>query len=120
VVSRKFLEARPNDVQALVDAWFDTLHFMRRDQAKAYGIMAKRAGVSVDEYRQYDAGTRIFTIDDNLKAFTPGSDMSSLPHAAGEISRFLVESGNLKQAPSLGGIFDDRFVKAHAAKNKAP
>ncbi|PLZ99653.1 sulfonate ABC transporter substrate-binding protein [Fischerella thermalis CCMEE 5268] len=119
VVSRQLINQRPQDVQALVNTWFATLDFMRANQAKAYEIMAKRAGVSVAEYQAYDAGTKIFTLEENLQAFNPGKNMTSLRYAAEEISKFLVESGLIKQAPNLNQIFDDRFVKAYAAKQKS-
>lgn len=81
--------------------------------------MAKRAGVTVDEYKEYDAGTKIFTLQENLKAFSPGSDMTSLPFAAETISKFLVEGYLAKQSPDLSKIFDDQFVKAYADSKKA-
>ncbi|WP_017316374.1 ABC transporter substrate-binding protein [Mastigocladopsis repens] len=118
VVSRKLINERPQDVQALVNTWFATLDFMNANQEKAYAIMAKRAGVSVSEYKAYDAGTKIFTLEENLKAFNPGNDMASLRYASGEISKFLLDSGLTKQAPNLNQIFDDRFVKAYATKQK--
>jgi NitT/TauT family transport system substrate-binding protein len=119
VVSRQLINQRPQDVQALVNTWFATLDFMRANQAKAYEIMAKRAGVSVAEYQAYDAGTKIFTLEENVQAFNPGNNMTSLRYAAEEISKFLVESGLIKQAPNLNQIFDDRFIKAYAAKQKS-
>ncbi|MBW4592984.1 MAG: ABC transporter substrate-binding protein [Brasilonema angustatum HA4187-MV1] len=119
VVSRKLINERAQDVQALVNTWFATLDFIKANRDKAYEIMAKRAGVSVSEYKAYDAGTKIFSIEENLKAFSPGKDMTSLSYAAGEISKFLVESGLSKQAPNLNQIFDDRFVKAYAANHKS-
>ncbi|MBD2409792.1 sulfonate ABC transporter substrate-binding protein [Nostoc calcicola FACHB-389] len=119
VVSRKFLNERPQDVQALVNTWFATLDFIKANPDKAYEIMAKRAGVSVAEYKAYDAGTKIFSIEENLQAFSPGNDMKSLSYASGKISKFLVDAGLTKQAPNLNQIFDDRFVKAYAAKQKS-
>jgi NitT/TauT family transport system substrate-binding protein len=118
VVSRKLVNEQPQAVQALVNSWFKTLDFMGANKAKAYEVMAKRAGVSVEEYNAYDAGTQIFSLEDNLKAFSAGTDMTSLPYAAQEISKFLVESGLAKQAPDLTKIFDDQFVKAYAAAQK--
>ncbi|WP_448573448.1 ABC transporter substrate-binding protein [Trichothermofontia sp.] len=116
VVSRKLVDEQPEQVQALVDSWFATLDWIKANPDRAYEILAKRAGVSVEEYKEYDAGTRIFTLADNLKAFEPGDDMTSLPYAAQEISRFLVETGLAKSEPDLSKLFDDRFVRAHAAK----
>ncbi|MBD6619823.1 aliphatic sulfonate ABC transporter substrate-binding protein [Komarekiella sp. 'clone 1'] len=119
VVNRRLINERPQDVQALVNTWFATLDFIKANPDKAYEIMAKRAGVSVSEYKAYDAGTKIFSLEDNLQAFSPGKDMKSLSYAAGEISKFLVEAGLTKQAPNLNQILDDRFVKAYAAKQKS-
>ncbi len=116
VVNRKLVDEQPEQVQALVDSWFATLDWINANPDRAYEILAKRAGVSVEEYKEYDAGTRIFTLADNLKAFEPGEDMTSLPYAAQEISQFLMETGLAKSEPDLSKLFDDRFVKAHAAK----
>lgn len=118
VFTRKFVDAHPDRVQALVNSWFATLDYMKASQDKSYDIMAKRAGVKVDEYKQYAGGTKIFTIEENLKAFQPGNDMSSLQFAAQQMSKFLTEAGLAKTKPDLSKLFDDRFVKAYAAKVK--
>ncbi len=117
-VTRKLVDEQPEKVQALVDSWFATLDFIAKNKDKATLVMAEKAGVSADEYKDYDAGTKIFTIAENIKAFEPGSDMTALPYAAEQISKFLTDSGLAKQAPDLTKLFDDRFVKAYAAKAK--
>lgn len=119
VVQRRLINERPQDVQAMVNSWFDTLDFIRQNPDQANQIMAQRAGVTVEEYKAYDAGTKIFTIDENLQAFQPGNNMASLPYAAREISNFLLEADLIKQAPNLDRIFDDRFVKAYASARKS-
>lgn len=118
VFNRTFVDQHPDQVQAVVNSWFATLDYINQNRDQAYEIMAKRAGVSVAEYQDYDAGTTIFSLEDNLKAFQPGNDMASLPYAAQEISEFLVGAGLAKQAPDLSRLFDDRFVKAYAATVK--
>jgi NitT/TauT family transport system substrate-binding protein len=118
VVNRNFLEQNPEQVQAMVDSWFATLDYMSANPEKAIAIMAKRAGVSVDEYKEYAQGTRIFTLEENLKAFQPGNDMSSLMFAAEETTKFLEQVGLAKQKPDISKLFDDRFVKAYAEKAK--
>ncbi|MBD2019604.1 ABC transporter substrate-binding protein [Leptolyngbya sp. FACHB-36] len=118
VFTRKFVNENPDRVQAMVDSWFATLDYMKANPDRATEIMAKRAGVSVAEYKEYAAGTKIFTVEDNLKAFKPGNDMTSLSYAANLMSNFLTEVGLAKSKPDLSKIFDDRFVKAYAAKAK--
>jgi NitT/TauT family transport system substrate-binding protein len=118
VVSRKFLQEKPEEIQALVNSWFATLDYMQKNSEKAYEIMAKRAGVPVSEYKAYAGGTRIFTIEENLKAFQPGNNLNSLQFAAQEMSKFLMEVGLAKTQPDISKIFDDRFVKAYAEQVK--
>ena len=118
VFTRKFVDAHPEQVQALVDSWFATLDYMKANQNKSYDIMAKRAGVKTSEYKDYADGTRIFSVEENLKAFQPGNDMTSLQFAAQEMSKFLTEVGLAKATPNISKLFDDRFIKAHAAKAK--
>lgn len=118
VFTRKFVDANPDKVQAMVDAWFATLDFVKANPAQANNILAKRAGVSLDEYQQYAEGTKIFTIKENLKAFESGNDMTALSFAAKEMSRFLIEVGLIKTAPDTAKLFDDRFIKAYAQKTQ--
>lgn len=118
-VNRKLVNEKPQEVQALVNSWFDTLNFIRKHPEKSYEIMAARAGVSVEEYKSYDTGLKIFNVEDNLKAFSSGNDMTSLAYAAKEINKFLFENKLIKKEPDLSKIFDDRFVKAYAADHRS-
>lgn len=115
VVSRQLIKTHPEQVQSLVNTWFDTVDYIRKHRKEAYSLMAKRASVTVKEYQDYDAGTRIFTLADNLQAFSSGNNNTSLTFAAQEISKFLLESKLIKQAPDLSNLLDDRFVKAYAS-----
>lgn len=118
VVTRKLVDENPQQVQALVDTWFATLDYMKKNPDQATEIMAKRANVSVAEYNDYARGTTIFTLEDNLKAFQPGNDMSSLMYAASQMTTFLEEVGLAKEKPDLSKLFDDRFIKAYAEREK--
>ncbi|MEB3826159.1 aliphatic sulfonate ABC transporter substrate-binding protein [Phormidium sp. CCY1219] len=118
VFQRETIENRPEAVQAFVNAWFDTLAFMEYNPETAYEMMAKRAGVSVEEYKEYAAGTNLLSLEENLTAFTPGNDLNSVYYAAEQVSNFLVETGLAQQKPDIDGLFDDRFVKAYAQQRE--
>jgi NitT/TauT family transport system substrate-binding protein len=117
VFTREYVNQHPDRVQAAVDSWFATLDYMGKNQNKANEIMAKRGSVTLPEYLEYANGTKIFTVADNLKAFQPGTDRTSLAFAAKDISTFLVEAKLADKQPDLSKLFDDRFVKAYAAKS---
>jgi NitT/TauT family transport system substrate-binding protein len=118
VLTRKFVNEQPEQVQALVNSWFATLDYMKANREKSYKTMAKRANVSLDEYNKYADGTRLFSLEENLKAFQPGNDMASLQFAAQEMTNFLTEVGLAKTKPDISKIFDDRFIKAFAKEAK--
>ena len=117
VVSQKLIDERPDQVQALIDTWFDIRDFMAKNPERSDEIMAQRAGVSVEEFQQFKEGTRFFTIEDNLEAFSAGGDdMKYMPFAAQRMSKFMVDVGFIPKGPDLTKIFNDTFVKAYAEK----
>jgi NitT/TauT family transport system substrate-binding protein len=117
VVSRDLIKENPEAVQGLIDTWFATLDFIKENPEEAVEIMAKRANVSVDEYKEYDAGTTIFSLEDNLKAFdSTEANMTSLSYAAKEINTFLVDAGLIKAPADVSNLFDASFVKAYSEK----
>ena len=95
-----------------MDTWFDTLKWIKANKDAANAIMAKRGGVSAEEYVTYDAGTTIFTRRQNLDAFTAGTTPAHLNYQAGQIVDFLVGAQQMQGRPSLDGLFDNRFVLA--------
>ena len=115
-VSQKLIDEKPDQVQALVNTWFDTLDFMAKNPQKADEIMAARADVTVEELQQLKEGTKIFTIEENLEAFSEGDNMKHMPFAAPQMSKFMLDVGFIESEPDLSKIFDDSFVKAYAAK----
>jgi NitT/TauT family transport system substrate-binding protein len=120
VFNRKFVNEHPDRVQAIVNSWFATLNYisMGKNKDEADLIMAKRAGVSMAEYKDYLDGTKLFSVEDNIEAFKSGKDNTYLPTAAAETSKFLFENGLAKTKVDVSKLFDDRFVKAYAAKAK--
>jgi NitT/TauT family transport system substrate-binding protein len=120
VFTRKFVNQHPEKVQAIVDSWFTTLKYISKGINKDESdlIMAKRAGVTMSEYKNYGDGTKIFSVEDNIEAFKQGKDNTYLSQAAVEASQFLFENKLVKTKVDVSKIFDDRFVKAYAAKSK--
>jgi NitT/TauT family transport system substrate-binding protein len=120
VVSRSLIKAHPEQVQALVNTWFDTLAYSQKNSTQSLAIQAKRAGVSVADYQQYATGTKVFTLEENLKALYPalGSD-ESIAGTALEVAKFMVDANLSSKLPDINSMFDDRFVKAYAAAHSS-
>ncbi|GAB2860042.1 ABC transporter substrate-binding protein [Actinocorallia aurea] len=112
VLQNSFVSAHPEQVQGLVQTWFDTLKWIKENPAEAIQIMAKRAGVSEADYKSYDSGTTIFDLKENVSAFGTGTAPTNLDYQAKEISSFLVSTKLADTEPSLDGLFDAKFVEA--------
>jgi NitT/TauT family transport system substrate-binding protein len=101
-------------MQKLVDAWYATLDWIDAHHDEAVAIMAKKAGVSVDDYEDYAKGTTIFTPEEALKAFEDRKDdPTSLPEMARRTTPFLVSSGLAKDEADISGLFEPRFTQTY-------
>ncbi|MEM6868954.1 MAG: ABC transporter substrate-binding protein [Cyanobacteria bacterium P01_C01_bin.121] len=116
VMSQKIIDERPDDVQAIVKTWFDTLAFMEENPEESDEIMAARADVTVEELQLLKEGTRMFTLEDNLEAFSDGEGMKYMPYSAVQMADFMVGVGFIPEAPPLEPVLDDQFVQALVAE----
>jgi NitT/TauT family transport system substrate-binding protein len=110
VCRREFVAKHPEAIQNVINAWFATLQLIKKDPAGTLPILVQRSGVSEAEFKAYDAGTTIQTLDQNRANFRPGTSMTSLPYAAAQISDFLLEVGLAKTKPDTTHLLDSRFV----------
>jgi NitT/TauT family transport system substrate-binding protein len=109
---------RADDMAKLVSAWYATLDYIKANPDESIKIMADKAQVSVEEYRDFDKGTTIFTAGQALNAFAdrPG-DSSSLPEMARRTNVFLAQSGLAKEPANLDGLFVADYTKAYVEKS---
>ena len=114
VVSQSMVAKQPKIAQKIVNAWYDTLDYLKANPEKSLKIMAAAAKVSESEYQDFANGTKIFTVDDALAAFQPGDTTTSLTYTAGLINPFMVKSGLTKKQASLKGLFAPQFTQAYA------
>jgi len=112
VCNREFVAKNPEKVQTIVNSWFATLAQIKAQPGPSLAILAKRAGVSEADYKAYDAGTTIYSLEQNRQVFKPGTTMTSLPFAAEQISAFLQAVGLAKTAPKLDSLLEPKFVNA--------
>ncbi len=111
VVTPELIQERPDDVQALVDAWYMTLAWMEENPEEALEILADVAETTTEEYASFAAGTTLFTAEEALASFEEGDDTTSLVYTANLINPFLVDSGLTETEASLDGLFDASFTQ---------
>jgi len=113
VLTQEIVRESPESVQLIVEVWFDVLEFMALNPAEADRIMSRRAGVEEQEFDLFKAGVKMFSLEDNLRAFERQNDMSSLFYAAAKIENFL--SDNLSESEinlDYDDILNPKFIRA--------
>ena len=114
VLTNTLIKKDPQQVQALIDSWFDALDFIAANIVEADEIMAERAGISYARLQLLKSGTRMFTPEDNLEAFRKGRDMKHLSFAARKITAFLQRNlKSIDKKPNLSKLFNPSFVKSY-------
>lgn len=113
VVTEELVKEKPQQVQALIDVWFDILKFMSSAPVEADEIMAAKAKIS--DLQIFKEGVKMFNLTDNLEAFSEGNSMKNMPYASRKIVSFLHKYfKNFKDVPDLDNIFEQSFIEAHA------
>jgi len=104
------IKTRPDDIRAFIAAWLEAVDYWQAHPEESHAAVAQVTGMDL---RQITAkGLKLFNLQDNLKAFAPGIDTTSL-YVSGQINQtFLINSGGLTSAPVLERLLDGSFVNA--------
>ncbi|HEY0399406.1 MAG TPA: ABC transporter substrate-binding protein [Acidimicrobiia bacterium] len=116
VVTPQLIKDRKDDVQKLVNAWYDTIDFIKANPGEATAIMAEHAQLKPEEYAALAEGTKLFSAADAVKGYT-GKDPTDLTAMFWQVDDFLMGTGLIKSRASLEGLYDPSFtqeyLKAH-------
>jgi NitT/TauT family transport system substrate-binding protein len=105
----EIIEQRPQDVQAVVNAFIEARHFLETNPDEAIAIMAQAEGVSKDEMAQGVKNVHILTLDENVAAIQPDGVL----HKSGEmIIDFFSKKGQFPTLPNLNTVINPQFIQA--------
>lgn len=119
-VGRDSLGTRRADWAKVVGVWFRTVAFIQdpATRPEAIKIMAARANVTPEEYEKAMAGTRLFDLPVNVRAYAPGESFDSVLHSSKVVDAFNIKHGVYKDAQDVATYFDAGLV-AEAEKGQA-
>ncbi|MBD2063497.1 ABC transporter substrate-binding protein [Funiculus sociatus GB2-A5] len=100
---------RPQDIQAFIRAWFQAQDYWKANPEESKALIAKTLSIKPEEVST--EGVKLYTLKDNLKAFTPGSTTESLYHTAKLYSDFYIRTGGLSTAPDIQKLINPSFVQ---------
>ncbi|TDF91850.1 ABC transporter substrate-binding protein [Paenibacillus piri] len=118
VFKEQFTKDRPDDVKKIMNAWFDALDYWKKNPDESLSIMAKAAETPLDEYKKGVDSVKIFSVEDNQKAFKKGEDFTSLYYTGQKTGEFLKGLNMLSSVPKLDSVIDGSFIEEVAKQRK--
>ncbi|MEW5858469.1 MAG: aliphatic sulfonate ABC transporter substrate-binding protein [Cyanobacteriota bacterium] len=99
----------PEQIQAFVRAWFQAQDYWKTNPDESKALIAKRLNIKPEEVSTDTV--QLYTLQDNVKAFTPGSTTESLYHTAKLYADFSIRTGGLSVAPDVQKLIVPSFVQ---------
>jgi len=116
VFREEVVEERAEDVQKIVDAWFDALTYFAENEREAIELMAKRAETTPEDFKTGLDSVSIFTVEDNVKAFKDADSYESLIHTGELTAEFLLKLEMIDTIPDINQLLEPKFVNAAAKR----
>ena len=106
---RSVIDERPEDVRAFIGAWFEAVQYWKDHPEESNALIAEATGQPVESISL--EGVKLFDRTDNLNAFKPGTDTTSVYFTARKALKFLVDSGFVAEPADINDVLDDSFLK---------
>lgn len=116
VFKESVINSRPQDVQKIVDAWFEALAYFAEHEEEAMELLAKRAETTPEDFKLGMDSIKLFTAEENVQAFIAGDDYTSLKFTAEKTAAFLRGLGMVDSIEDVSILFDSQFVQKAAGK----
>jgi NitT/TauT family transport system substrate-binding protein len=113
IANQNLIDSDRKDVENLIKVYYDALAFYKKNPDKAVSDMAKQAEVKSSEMKTMMAGSKLFSVQDNINAMTQKqNDFSYLPYALTETAKFLKNCKMVDTVPSnTKDLIDASFMK---------
>jgi NitT/TauT family transport system substrate-binding protein len=98
----------------VMQAWFDTVAFIRENPVAAAAIMAEASYVDPLKYRTLLPSTRFFGAAENLTSLTAKTDRQSLYHSTQQILDYLSRHGVITEPLDFQRAINQELVRAAA------
>jgi len=116
VAQEKSIKANRKDFIGMIKAWYETEKFIREHQDEAVKIMSHVVSMPAAEYKVFLPGTKFFNEKDNMQAFGPASDATSLLGVAPSVSKFLLDNKLMEGTADFAKGLDDSLIKEAAKR----
>lgn len=116
VFRKEVVDKRPEDIQKIIAAWFDALEYYKAHPEESVEILAKKADTTVEDFKLGLESIKLFTPQDNVKAFEKADSYESLAYTGQKTAEFLKNLGMINSIPDVSEVLEPKFVKSLAER----
>ena len=116
VFRESVVEDRSEDVQKIIDAWFDALEYYKANEAESIEIMAGKAETTPEDFKLGLDSIKLFSKEDNVNAFGKREEMSSLSFTGKKTAEFLKKLDMITDIPDVDALLEPEFVQQTAGE----
>ncbi len=109
VFTTAFTKERPEDVRNFINAWFEAVEFWQNNPEQGSSIIAQATGQNVEDINF--EGIKFLNREENLAAFQPGSDTSSVLYTAKLEMDFLIATSLVTRPVDVNELLDPSFLR---------
>lgn len=116
VFKESVVKDRPDDVQKIIDAWFDALAYFQDHEQESIELMAKKAETTPEDFKLGLESIKLFTAADNANAFEVRDDYTSLAYTGKKTAEFLKGLDMISSIPDVETLLEPKFVHKAAGE----
>lgn len=109
------LRDRREDIKAFIRGWFQGVDYWKTHPEESKILITKKLNLKLEEVST--EGIDLLNLEDNLKAFTPGSTTESLYHTAKLYADFYTRTGAISAMPDIQKLINPSFVQQLASES---
>ncbi|NNM66666.1 MAG: ABC transporter substrate-binding protein [Spirochaetales bacterium] len=113
-VNPESLAKYPDAWKKVVKAWYETVDYIDdpAHKAEVVGIMSARDNLPPAQYAAFMDGTHLLTLNEALKAFTPGPGLDSLYGSSAIVDQFNVENKVYNTPQDIQANIDPQLIES--------
>ncbi|MDQ6422810.1 ABC transporter substrate-binding protein [Paenibacillus sp. LHD-117] len=116
VFRQEVVEKRADDVQAIIDAWFEALAYYEENQEEAIALLAEKAETTPEDFKLGLDSIKLFSAEDNVHAFEAREEYTSLSYTGKKTAEFLKSLDMVDEIKDINVLFEPKFVQAVAER----
>jgi NitT/TauT family transport system substrate-binding protein len=120
VFKKDYISSNPKEVKSVIQAYFDSLAYMKQNPKKANAMIGQWMGISEKEVQDQLTGVFNPSLKEMMVNFTKSDKIDSYYQSGALISDVLIKKKQITKAPNIDETLDSQFVSELLKTTKAP